>query len=144
MDPGGDPRLKLVLVDEHDRARTALAKRLDGHGQLVVSGHTADPSEALALVQSASPHIALVDPVRSDGRGGEIVSSLAAVPELQRPLVFVHLAFFDSEIWGRTRSAGADDLVLKLLDVEELASRLLIGAARLLPRERWPSILRLT
>jgi DNA-binding NarL/FixJ family response regulator len=137
-----DPRLKLVLIDDHDGARNALAGRLNGHEQLVVSGHTADPDEALALVRTSLPHIALVDPVRVDGRGSEIVSSLTVLPELQRPLVFVHLAFFDTEVWGMARSAGADDLVLKVIDVEALASRLVTGAVNLLPPERWPAMLR--
>jgi DNA-binding NarL/FixJ family response regulator len=140
MEPISDAKLKLVLIDDHDGARKALVRRLDGHEQLVVSGHTADPDEALTLVQTSLPHIALVDPVRSDDRGNQIISSFKELPALQQPLVFVHLAFFDAGVWERARAAGADDIVLKLIEVDALAARLITRAVELLPSERWPAI----
>ena len=130
-----------MLVDDHDWARNALVKRLDGHEQLVVSGHTADRGEALELVQTSIPHIALVDPVRADDRGNQIISSFKELPTLQRPLVFVHLAFFDTQVWDKARAAGADDIVLKLIDIDAFASRLITRAIELLPSERWPAML---
>jgi len=136
-----DRRLQLVLVDDHEHARRALAGRLAGHEQLAVAGQTADPLEAYALVRDHGPHVALIDPVREDGRGDEIVATLALLPGLQRPLIYVHLAFFDPDLWEQMRFAGADDVFLKQTDLHALASRLFIGVVQLLPRERWPGIL---
>ena len=141
MEAVRDPRLKLVLVDDHDGARKALVRRLDGHEHLVVAGDSSEPGETLELVQTSVPHIALVDPVRSDGLGNEIVFSLTNLPEFQRPLVFVHLAFFDTALWELARAAGADGVVLKRIDVDALAVQLMAGTRDLLPRERWPAVM---
>jgi DNA-binding NarL/FixJ family response regulator len=138
---GLDPRLQLVLVDDHERSRRALADRLYGHEQLMVAAETADASQAANLVREYGPHVVLVDPVREDGRGSEVIESLVKLPEGGRPLIVVHLAFFDPDLWQQLRASGAHDLVLKRTDVDALAARMLQLTTALLPRERWPRIL---
>jgi DNA-binding NarL/FixJ family response regulator len=141
MDLAADPRLKLILVDEHDAARTALVRRLAPHRQLVVAAETSDPGKALDIARDHAPHAALIDPVRSDGRGNAIVASFAQLAAARRPLVLVHLAYFDTQVWQRARDAGADDVILKLVDVDALASALVTQVVQRLPRDRWAAIL---
>lgn len=136
-----DPRLRLVLVDDHEQARAALVKRLHAHPQVLVAGHTADPLEVHELVQGERPHVALVDTVREDRQGARIISSLAALPQALRPVVIVHLSYYQPEHWAEAREAGADDLILKQIGVQALFQRLLLATQRVLPPERWPEIL---
>ena len=73
-----DSRLKLVLVDDHDVPRAALAKRLRAHPQVLVAGDTADPLEAHDIIAGQRPHVVLIDTVREDEQGPSIISSLAS------------------------------------------------------------------
>ncbi len=140
MNPG-DPRLKLVLVDDHEIARAALARRLRAHPQILVAGHTSDPLEAHEIIVDQRPHVALIDTVREDQQGSRIVSSLAALPEQLRPVLVVHLSYYQPEHWVLARAAGADDLILKQIGVDVLSLKLLQTTQRVLPPERWPEIL---
>ncbi|HLB23633.1 MAG TPA: response regulator [Dehalococcoidia bacterium] len=136
-----DPRLKLVLVDDHELARAALAKRLREHPQILVTGHTSDALEAHEIIMAQRPHVVLVDTVREDAQGSHIVSSLAALPRGVRPVVVVHLSYYQPEHWVLAKAAGADDLILKQIGVDILATKLLQAAQRALAPERWPQIL---
>jgi len=137
---GADPRLKLVLVDDHELARAALAKRLRRHDQIVVAGHTSAPLEAHEIVLACAPHVVLVDTVREDSQGANILSSLAVLPIPLRPVLVVHLSYYQPELWDVARAAGADDLILKQIAVDILAAKLLQVALRVLSRDRWPAI----
>ncbi|MBI5290076.1 MAG: response regulator transcription factor [Chloroflexi bacterium] len=140
MSLSAEPRLKLVLVDDHELARAALAKRLRQHEQIVVAGHTADPLEAHEIVRTQAPHVVLVDTVREDGQGANILSSLSALPAPLRPVLVVHLSYYQPEVWDVARAAGAHDLILKQIAVDVLAVKLFQAAHRVLPRDRWPAI----
>jgi DNA-binding NarL/FixJ family response regulator len=133
--------LKLVLLDDHEIPRNALSQRLQGHDRIALVGATGDPEVARSIVEAHAPQVALVDPVRSDQRGTEVISWFRQMPELNRPLVYVHLAFFDPPTWERARAAGATDVILKQIDVDAIARSLLAGVAEYLPAERWPAIL---
>ncbi len=138
--PGQQPHvrsLKLVVVDDHDRAREALVRRLHADGRIHVVGATASRDDALRLVRDHAPHAVLIDTRREDGGGLDVVSALAAEPEALRPLVVVHNAFFDAEMWGAARLAGADEWLLKNIDVDALFAKLSAAVVRELPRWRW-------
>jgi DNA-binding NarL/FixJ family response regulator len=136
-----DPRLKLVLVDDHEVARAALARRLRDHPRILVAGHTADPLEAHDIVLGHQAHAVLVDTIRQDRQGPRVVSSLSALPAHQRPAVVVHLSYYQPEHWVLARAAGADDLILKQIAVDLLSLKLLETIRRVLPADRWPAIL---
>jgi DNA-binding NarL/FixJ family response regulator len=139
--PHDDHRLRLVLVDDHDRARVALARRLEGHDRLSLAGHTGDPVEAHQLVTSHAPHVALVDPIRDDKQGYRLLSSLSAITHERRPVVIAHLSYYQPEYWELARRAGAADLILKQINIAKLADRLIAAVQQALPQERWPDIL---
>lgn len=134
-------KLKLMVVDDHRRAREALVRRLAGHPHAAVAGHTDDMLEAHGMIAAHRPHVALIDPRRTDALGPQIVASFAALPSALRPLVIVHVSYFNPEDWRVARAAGADDLLLKHIGVEPLVSGLLAMVRASLPRERWPGVL---
>jgi DNA-binding NarL/FixJ family response regulator len=118
-----------------------LADRALRHDKIAVVGQTADLAEACRLIEEAAPHVALIDPVRSDGRGEEFVRAIAETSMAMRPVVVVHLSYFEAGLWATVRAAGASDLILKQADLDVLSTRLLGCVSKYLPRERWPSIL---
>jgi DNA-binding NarL/FixJ family response regulator len=124
QDQTQDSALKLVLVDDHDAAREALVRRLDADARIAVVGATADPAEGRRIVEDRRPHVALIDARRRDDRGAEAISALTSLPEDSRPLVVVHTSFFDADDWCRWRDAGAQEWLLKQIDVSLLFERL--------------------
>jgi DNA-binding NarL/FixJ family response regulator len=132
--------LRLLLVDDHERARQALVRRLAAEPLVRVVGHTADVAEAHVLIASHEPHVALIDPRRRDGRGLDAIAAVAGTSHPARPLVAVHASYYDSEEWLRAKSAGAHEWVLKQFDVHALIVRLTDAIRRNLPPERWPNI----
>ena len=135
------PRLKLVLVDDHDRARDALVRRLSTDTRITVVGATASLDPALDLARGHAPHVALVDTRRQDEQGLQVVSALAALPEAARPLVVVYTSFFDAGDWRRLHLAGAREWLLKQIDVDVLYARLSEAVKRELPACRWDGVL---
>jgi DNA-binding NarL/FixJ family response regulator len=124
QDVCAQPSLKLVLIDDHDGAREALVRRLGADSRIEVVGATPDPSEGRRLVEEHRPDAALVDTRRKDEAGAAVISALASLPEEARPLVVVHTSFFDAEDWRLWRAAGAQDWLLKQIDVNVLFERL--------------------
>jgi DNA-binding NarL/FixJ family response regulator len=129
--------LRLVVVDDHDRARDALVRRLEADGRIQVVGATASPDDALRLVRDHAPHAVLVDTRREDGHGLAVVSALTAEPEALRPLVVVYNAFFDADGWRMAQLAGAALWLLKTIDVDALFRELSDAVVRELPHWRW-------
>jgi DNA-binding NarL/FixJ family response regulator len=123
-------RLKLLLVDDHQAAREALVRRLASEPGVEVVGHTADITEAVALVARHQPDAVLVDPRREDGAGIDAIGSIAAVDVPVRPLIAAHASYFDADQWLRARAAGAHDWILKQFDVNALVRRLSDAIAR--------------
>lgn len=134
-----DPRLSLIVIDDHSPARVALVRRLEAHHLARVAGHTDDLRVASELIAAHRPHVALIDPNRRDGLGRQVLASVAGLPPSFRPLIILHVAYFDAQEWAEARAAGADDLVLKRIGVESLVAVLLDAVRIALPPERWPA-----
>ena len=119
-----DHALKLVLIDDHDCAREALVQRLGADERIAVVGATPDPGEGRRMVEELHPDAALIDARRRDDDGTAAISALANLPEDARPLVVVHTSFFDADDWRRWRDAGAQEWLLKQIDINVLFERL--------------------
>ena len=124
QDQKADQALKLVLIDDHDCAREALVQRLDADARIAVVGATPDPGEGRRLVEELRPDAALIDARRRDDGGAAAISALASLPEEARPLVVVHTSFFDADDWRRWPDAGAQEWLLKQIDINVLFERL--------------------
>lgn len=131
------PGLRVMLVDDHDRAREALARRLAADRRITVVGATASLDDARALVDAHAPHAALIDTRRQDGQGAEVISALATAPAANRPLVVAYTSYFDASEWRRLQAAGAQEWLLKEIDIEVLFNRLRDAVHRELPSWRW-------
>lgn len=109
--------VRVLLVDDHDDARTGLAQRLSRNERLHFVGAARDLAEAEAFLRLAQPDLVLVDIHRRDGRGIETCRALHRLTDA--PLV-VLTSFFTRELWDAAKEAGAVEYLLKNIDTGSL------------------------
>jgi two-component system NarL family response regulator len=115
-----DPRLKVVVADDHTLMREGVVAVIARQSDMVVMGEAADGAEAIALVEREKPDVLLLD-LRMPKLDG------VAVTERLRPmfpeLAIVILSTYDTDDdILRALRAGAKAYLLKDTPPEELAN----------------------
>src|SRR5258705_109911 len=131
-----DP-ITCVVADDHPAMLTAVAEVLGRSGFEVV-GRAKDGTEALALIESAQPAIAIVD-VRMPRLSGIEVAIQAAASSPGTAIVF-YTAFGDRALLSEALDVGARGFVLKeapLADLERAPERPAVATAT---KEGAPSV----
>ena len=110
--------LRLVLVDDHEFARAAVATSLAAQPGLEVVGEAGSVAVARALVELVEPDVAILDLNLPDGNGGELLDWYSKErPELR-------CVIFTSAVTEREKerllSKGADAVILKTLRGSDL------------------------
>lgn len=114
--------VRVLLVDDHRDARTALAQRLRRHAELLLVGVASGLEEALQLLPQARPSIVLLDIHGQDGGGVDgcrILRGLTDAP------VVILTSFMTDDLWAAAREAGATDYLLKHIDTEQLSRNII-------------------
>lgn len=105
--------LRLVIVDDHEFAREAVAAMLDAEPGITIVGQAGNVYQARAVITDVEPDVAVLDLNMPDGSGREIVEHFAtALPEL-RCIIFTS-SVQQAEV-EELREAGAEAVVLKSL-----------------------------
>lgn len=118
--------ISLLVIDDHEIVRHGIESLLEG-SQVKICGMTGSAKEALKLVRSLKPQVALLD-VRLGGRDGlELVKRIRIASPETRVIVFS--AFDNPTYVARAVSAGAHDFILKTLSRAEIIEAV-TGAAR--------------
>jgi DNA-binding NarL/FixJ family response regulator len=123
-----DP-ITVVVADDHPAMLTAVAEILVRSGFDVV-GRARDGAEALALVESERPRVALID-VRMPKLSGIDVATRAADSSPETAVVF-YTAFGDRALLSEALDVGARGFVLKeapLADLVRAVERVAAGEA---------------
>lgn len=117
--PGAGSRTRLVIVEDHEAVRDALAALLALRG-FEVAGSAGNVAAALDLVEHADPDVAVVDVGLPDGSGIELTRHLAE----RRPdlAVLIYTAVADAELLASGLDSGARGYALKTGSVEELVA----------------------
>ncbi len=111
--------LRVVIVDDHEMVRQALASFLrDNHGVDVV-GQASDASAALSIVDKTTPDVLVLDYGIPEGGAMRVIEELVARKCTTRILV---LTVHDSSHYAvRTLEAGAHGFMVKSSAIKELA-----------------------
>ena len=122
--------IRVLLVDDQGVVRRALRARLHLEPDLEVVGEASSGSEALALAQSLTPDVVLMDVEMPEMDGIEATAALHRIgPQSAVVMLSIH---DDAQTRERARAAGAVALVEKRGATETLlaAIRQAAGQAR--------------
>ncbi len=119
--------VRVLLVDDHDDARTTLARRLRRDRRLELIGAASNLKDAANLLPDAHPDIVLLDMHCLSGRG---VDACHTFRELTEAPVVAIASFMTPELWAAAREAGAVDYLLKHIDTERISTELVRLAER--------------
>jgi DNA-binding NarL/FixJ family response regulator len=103
--------IKVVLVDDHPLVREGLVNLIHQQADLQICGEAGNESQALELIRTVQPHIAIVDISLESGSGIELVKSIKALFPAVTVLV---LSMHDESLYAeRALRAGARGYVMK-------------------------------
>ena len=117
----GDPESILVVDDDPQTLRHLRKVLSDAGYQPIV---TADPEEAIALVEEHRPHLVLLDMMLPGSDGIELMGDIIAVADV--PVIFLS-AYGRDQVVARAFEDGAADYIVKPFSPTELVAR--VGAA---------------
>jgi DNA-binding NarL/FixJ family response regulator len=124
---------RVLLVDDHPVVRQGLAALIDQQGDIEVCGQAETAADALRLVKSARPDVALVDLSLKGTSGLELLKDLKIRhPELPTIVVTMHAESLYAE---RVLRAGARGYVAK----QEATEKVLTAIHRVLNGELYVS-----
>jgi two-component system, NarL family, nitrate/nitrite response regulator NarL len=126
-----EPPFSVILADAHVDYRDGLARAIAAEQELALIGVVGDGNQALQLIESRRPDLALVD-VRLPGRGGLVISRqlMEREPPLPTRIVIVNtLLDLPDRALYKARSLGAAGLLGKDASRRDICEAL-IAAAR--------------
>jgi DNA-binding NarL/FixJ family response regulator len=113
---------RIVLVDDHPVLRRGLRDLLESTAGWCVCGEAGTSSEALRLVETSGPDVALVDVALEGANGLDLIKRLVARDEAPRVLAY---SMHDEEIFAeRALRAGARGYLMKQTPPETLLTAL--------------------
>lgn len=110
-------KLKTLIVDDEESARSRLRKLLDAHPEIDVVGEAADGVEALGEIERLSPDLLFLD-IQMPGLGG--FETLASLPRETRPPLVIFATAYDQYAL-QAFEANAVSYLLKPINRERLA-----------------------
>src|SRR5258708_12998133 len=67
---------RVVLIDDHPLVRLSLREVIQREPDLVVSGEAEDRDQALAIIATCKPHLAIIDLTLKNSNGMELIKDL--------------------------------------------------------------------
>ena len=132
--------VRVFLVDDHELMRRVLRQMLSEAGGLQVIGDCGSALEALRLIPSLRPHVAVLDVRLPDGSGIDLCRSLRAThPEIRS---LMNTSVGDPQIRQAAADAGAWGYVTKQIhgnDLVEEIRRVAAGSVPMTTRSQPPA-----
>lgn len=113
-----DDRIKIMLIDDHPLLRQALKEALEGEPGLMVVADAGSGTEALDLIHSTTPDVALVDLRLPDIDGLDLCERIVAGSSAR--CIVLTSTPSSKELTQRARDVGAAALVFKGSDLSGL------------------------
>ena len=104
-------KTKILIVDDHPIVRQGLARLINQEEDLVVCGQAEEASEAMGVIKTLKPDMAIVDISLKKTSGMELIKNIKAqYPNLVVLVLSMHDEFLYAE---RTLRAGAKGYIMK-------------------------------
>jgi DNA-binding NarL/FixJ family response regulator len=113
---------RLLIIDDHEDVREALASRLDARPDIDVIGCTGSWKTGLRQTLELQPEVVLLETKRMDGEGLGALRRLH--DQCSRTDVIILTSYPDAEERAAARSAGAARYLLKDIDTAQLVSEI--------------------
>jgi DNA-binding NarL/FixJ family response regulator len=105
------PKVKILLVDDHPLVREGLANLIHQQPDLEVCGEAASEPQALQLIASLQPEVAVIDISLENGSGLELIKSVKA---MYPSVTMLTLSMHDESLYAeRALRAGARGYLMK-------------------------------
>lgn len=129
--PSLGDKIRVMIVDDHERVRHELESSLTRCGMVEVVGATGSADEAARWLGERRPDVVLLDVKRDDGGGLDLCRRLSG--NGHGCVVLVLTSYLTGDDWREVREAGAADYLLKQIDSKALVDKI-AEVVRLAPR----------
>ena len=119
-----DERIKVIIADVNDEQRSALGRRLERDGAIVVVGSTGDGGKAMEMVRELRPQAVVTDLILSGIDGLGLLENIGSMPQEDRPVGIVLTSFVSDRTITAASEAGAAYYMQKPCDADLLVSRI--------------------
>jgi two-component system response regulator DevR len=124
-------KIRVMIVDDHERVRCELVTSLARCETVEVVGATGCAQEAARWLAERHPDVVLLDVKRDDGGGLDLCRCLSG--NGHGCAVVVLTSYLSGEEWREAREAGATDYLFKQIDSKALLAKI-TEAVQLTPR----------
>jgi DNA-binding NarL/FixJ family response regulator len=127
-----DSPIRVFLLDDHEIVRVGLSELIESESDMIVVGQAGTADEALRLVDSLKPDVAVLDVRLAEGNGIEVCREIRSRhPET---VCLILTSFADDQALLDAAIAGAAGYVLKQIRSNDLVEsiRKVAGGAQLL------------
>ena len=118
-------RISVLLADDNQTLLRLIADSLSRKPEIEIAGMAKDGVEALEMVQSACPHVLLLDIVMPRLDGFSTLEQLARLDLPKRPHVIMLTGLTRDDFISRAMRLGADYYMIKPFDMQMLYTRIL-------------------
>jgi two-component system response regulator DevR len=115
-------KIRVMIVDDHERVRCELVASLGRCETVEVVGATGCAEEATRWLAERQPDVVLLDVKRDDGGGLDLCRRLTG--NGHGCAVVVLTSYLSGEEWREAREAGATDYLFKQIDFKALLAKI--------------------
>jgi DNA-binding NarL/FixJ family response regulator len=118
--------VRILLVDDHPLVRLSLREVIKREPDLIVCGEAEDRDQALELIESAKPHLAIVDLTLKSSNGMDLIKDIRdRYPKVQILVLSMHDETLHAE---RAIRAGARGYITK----QEATKKIMVAIRQIL------------
>jgi len=118
--------VRILLVDDHPLVRLSLREVIKREPDLLVCGEAEDRDQALELIESSTPHLAIVDLTLKSSNGMDLIKDIRALhPKVQILVLSMHDETLHAE---RAIRAGARGYITK----QEATKKIMVAIRQIL------------